>query len=497
MPTTLTPYNLTRHFDVAQTAFITRPGSALAVTSRPPRIKAVILAAGLGTRMRSRTPKVLHHVCGRPMLAYVVDAARAATAEKPLVVYSEQVAEITRAFADEADFALQHNPKGGTGDALRAALEALPEDVDEVVVTYGDVPLIEPDSMSALLDGRRESGAPMALAAVELDEPAHYGRVVMAAGGGVERIVEFKDASADQREIAVINAGLYAFDAAWLRDAITKLTPSAATGELYLTQLVEIAVAHGGGVVAVEQPEDADWQSELAGINDRSDLAEVQLMLQFAIVQRHMENGVTFHDPASSIVDATVEIDEDVTIEPNVVLRGATRIGRDSVIRAGSQLFDAAVGERSVVWSSVIESSKIGDDVKVGPFAHLRAGCEVGDGAEIGNFAEQKDVRFGARSKQHHFSYLGDAEIGDDVNIGAGTITANYDGRRKHKTTIGSGAFIGSDTTLRAPITVGEGAYTGAGSVVTKDVPPGKLAVGLPARIRERHAPAEENGSES
>jgi bifunctional UDP-N-acetylglucosamine pyrophosphorylase/glucosamine-1-phosphate N-acetyltransferase len=461
------------------------------------RIKAVILAAGLGTRMKSRTPKVLHSVCGRPMLAYVIDAGRAATGEKPLVVYSRQVEEMTHVFADAADFALQHNPKGGTGDALRAALESLPADVDEVVVTYGDVPLIEPDSMSALLDGRRESGAPMALAAVELDEPAHYGRVVTAADGGVERIIEFKDASEDEREIAVINAGLYAFDAAWLRGAISKLTPSSATGELYLTQLVEIAVREGNAVVAVDEPEGADWQSELAGINDRSDLAEVQLMLQFAIVQRHMEDGVTFHDPASSIVDATVEIAEDVTIEPNVILRGATKIGRDSLIRAGSQLFDSVVGERSVIWSSVIEGSSVGNDVKIGPFAHLRAGCEIGDNAEVGNFAEQKNVRFGARSKQHHFSYLGDAEIGEDVNIGAGTITANYDGRRKHKTTIGNGAFIGSDTTLRAPITVGEGAYTGAGSVVTKDVPPGKLAVGLPARIRERRVPAEDNSSQS
>ena len=278
------------------------------------------------------------------MLAYVIDAARAATGEKPLVVYSTQAEAMTQVFADAADFALQHNPKGGTGDALRAALESLPADVDEVLVTYGDVPLIEPDSMSALLDGRRESGAPMALAAVELDEPAHYGRVVTAADGGVERIIEFKDASEDEREIAVINAGLYAFDAAWLRGAISKLTPSSATGELYLTQLVEIAVREGNAVVAVDEPEGADWQSELAGINDRSDLAEVQLMLQFAIVQRHMEDGVTFHDPASSIVDATVEIDEDVTIEPNVILRGDNEDrprhrdpGRQPAVRLGDR----------------------------------------------------------------------------------------------------------------------------------------------------------------
>jgi bifunctional UDP-N-acetylglucosamine pyrophosphorylase / glucosamine-1-phosphate N-acetyltransferase len=209
-------------------------------------------------------------------------------------------------------------------------------------------------------------------------------------------------------------------------------------------------------------------------------------VLQYAIVQRLMEEGVTFVDPGAVVVDATVQIAPDVTVEPGVILRGNTRIARDVVIRAGSQIFDSAVGERSVVWASVIEGSTIGADVKVGPFAHLRAGCVVGDGAEIGNHAEQKNTRFGARSKQHHFSYLGDADIGEDVNIGAGTITANYDGRRKSRTVIGRGAFIGSDTILRAPVNVGDGAYTGAGSVVTKDVPPGKLAVGVPARIRER-----------
>jgi bifunctional UDP-N-acetylglucosamine pyrophosphorylase/glucosamine-1-phosphate N-acetyltransferase len=222
------------------------------------------------------------------------------------------------------------------------------------------------------------------------------------------------------------------------------------------------------------------------GINDRADLAEVQLYLQYNILQHLMEEGVTLQDPGSVVIEATVELAPDVTIEPNVVLRGATKIGRDTTIKSGSQLIDAVIGERCMVWASVIEASEIGNDVKVGPFAHLRAGCVVGDGAEIGNFAEQKNTRFGARSKQHHFSYLGDAEIGERVNIGAGTITANYDGRNKHKTIIGDGAFIGSDTLLRAPITVGEGAYTGAGSVVTKDVPPGKLAVGVPARIRER-----------
>ncbi len=416
------------------------------------------------------------------MLAYVIDAAREATGEKPLVVYSPQTSQIQEVFAQEADFALQREPRG-TGDALRAAIEALPDDVAEIVVLSGDVPLIEADSIAGTLDERRGRGAVMALVVAELDDASGYGRVLIEGDSVVRRIVEEKDASPDELTIRLTNAGLYAFDTAWLRVVIGRLTPSKTTGELYLTQLVELAHADGETATAVFDP-DAD----LTGVNDRSDLAEVQLALQYDILQRHMEDGVTFHDPGSAVVDATVEIEADVTIEPNVILRGSTHIAQDTVIKSGSQIVDSAIGERCIVWASVVESSKVGNDVKIGPFAHLRAGCEVADGAEIGNFAEQKNTRFGARSKQHHFSYLGDAEIGEDVNIGAGTITANYDGRRKHRTIIGNGAFIGSDTILRAPLTVGEGAYTGAGSVVTKDVPPGKLAVGVPARIRERRA---------
>ncbi len=460
------------------------------MTSASPRTRAVILAAGLGTRMKSRLPKLLHPICGRPMLAYVVDAARAATADQPLVVYSAATAQICEVFAGQADFALQAEQRG-TGDAVRAGLTELPGDLDDVIVMYGDTPLIDAASVGWMVSSRRRRGAAMALAAIELDDPTGYGRVLLGDGDGVTRIVEEKDATADEKQVPLANCGLYAFDAAWLRGALPRLSPSAATGELYLTQLVEIAAADGRPAIAVDPPGDADWQSELMGINDRSDLAQVQLMLQYEITQRHMESGVTFTDPAAAIVDATVQIQPDVTLEANVILRGTTTIGRDTVIRAGSQVVDSAIGERCLIWSSVIEGSRIGNDVRIGPFAHLRGGCEIGDGAEIGNFAEQKNTRFGARSKQHHFSYLGDAEVGEDVNIGAGTITANYDGRRKHRTVIGRGAFIGSDTILRAPVTVGEGAYTGAGSVVTRDVPPGKLAVGVPARIRSRKPPPE------
>lgn len=438
--------------------------------------------------MKSRLPKVLHPLCGRPMLAYVIDAAREATGDKPLVVYSPATAQICDVFADAADFALQDEPRG-TGDAVRAALEALSGDVQEIVVLSGDVPLIEPESIGWVLAQRRRTKSTMALAAFEVEEPRGYGRVILGRGDVVERIVEEKDASDDERRTSLINAGLYAFDAAWLRDAVARLTPSAATGEIYLTGLVELAAEMGSPAIALMEPEDSDWASELAGINDRSDLAELQLVLQYSILQRHMEAGVTFQDPGATIVDGGVEIGEDVTIERNVLLRGRTRIERDSVVRSGSQIVDSVIGERCVVWASVIEGSSVGNDVRIGPFSHLRAGCEVGDGAEIGNFAELKNTRFGARSKQHHCSYVGDADVGQDVNIGAGTITANYDGRAKHRTVIGDGAFIGSDTVLRAPLTVGAGAYTGAGSVVTRDVPPGKLAVGVPARIRELRIP--------
>jgi bifunctional UDP-N-acetylglucosamine pyrophosphorylase/glucosamine-1-phosphate N-acetyltransferase len=468
------------------------------VTLPGPRTKAVILAAGLGTRMKSRLPKALHPVCGRPMLAYVIDAAREATGDKPLVVYSPATAQICAAFVDGADFALQAEPLG-TGDALRAALAALPGEAAEIVVLSGDVPLIDAASVAWIASARREARAAMALAAMELDDPAGYGRVLLGDGDTVTRIVEDKDAIPAERRVALCNAGLYAFEGRWLLSALPRLTPSATTGELYLTQLVELAAADGWPAIAVEQPAGADWESELVGINDRSDLAQVQLMMQYEIVQRHMEAGVTFADPAAVSVDGTVEIEPDVTIESNVILRGTTRIGRDTVIGSGSQLLDAVVGERCHIWASVVHRSLVGNDVSVGPFAHLRPGCEIGDGAEVGTFAEQKNTRFGARSKQHHFSYLGDAEVGEDVNIGAGAITANYDGRRKSRTVIGRGAFIGSDTILRAPVTVGEDAYTGAGSVVTRDVPAGKLAVGVPARIRSRqappHAPAADTGS--
>jgi bifunctional UDP-N-acetylglucosamine pyrophosphorylase / glucosamine-1-phosphate N-acetyltransferase len=451
----------------------------------PKRIVPVVLAAGLGTRMRSRTPKLLHALCGRPMLAYVLDAARQATGERPLVVYSAATAALLDVFGSDADFALQDEPRG-TADAVRAALDVLPADVGEIVVLSGDVPLIQPEDIDDLVVARRDTGAVMALLTVDVLDPEGLGRVLRDADDRVIRVVEEKDATPEQRELTEINAGIYAFDVTWLRKRLPDVKPSAATGELYLPVLIEFARADHRPVAALLVEEDGSLQ----GINDRTQLAAAQMDMQLLINGRHMLAGVTMLDPASVQIDATVQLAEDVTLEPNVILRGATSIARDTVVRTGSQLFSATIGEGCTIWSSVIEDSVVGNGVNVGPWAHVRGGSEIGDGVQLGNFAEVKMSRLGSGTKQHHFSYIGDAHVGANVNIGAGTVTANYDGRAKHRTTIGDGAFIGSDTILRAPVSVGEGAYTGAGAVVTGDVPAGKLAVGVPARIRERTAKA-------
>jgi bifunctional UDP-N-acetylglucosamine pyrophosphorylase/glucosamine-1-phosphate N-acetyltransferase len=450
-------------------------------------VVAVVLAAGLGTRMRSTLPKVMHPLCGRPMLAYVLDAWASTTdggaGPAPVVVYSPPVADVATAFADRATFALQDDPRG-TGDAVRAALAAVPDGATEIVVVYGDVPLVTGSDFDAVLEARREDDAAIALATVFAADPAALGRVVRGEFGTVERIVEAKDATPDELESNETNAGLYAFDASWLRRRIATLEPSPSSGELYLTDLVRLAREDGRIVAAVAFEDDGRFD----GINDRNQLAAAEWSLRVRLNEAHMQAGVTMRDPSTVYLDWSVDLAPDVTLEPNVILRGGTSVGTGSIIGPGSELIDATVGERATVWASVVESSVIEDEATVGPFSHLRAGTVVGRGAQVGNYAELKNTHLGAGSKQHHASYLGDATIGEGVNVGAGTITANYDGVSKQPTTVGDGAFLGVDTMLIAPIEVGEGARTGAGAVVTRDVPPGKLAVGVPARIREPRA---------
>jgi bifunctional UDP-N-acetylglucosamine pyrophosphorylase / glucosamine-1-phosphate N-acetyltransferase len=447
---------------------------------------AVVLAGGLGTRMRSATPKLLHPLCGRPLIAYVLDAARAATGADPVVVISPATAAVRDAFPEGVAFALQERPDG-TGDALRAGLDAVPPGADEVVVLNGDVPLIEAHVVIGLLERRRRAGAAVALVSFDAWEPGRLGRVIRTADGErVARIVEVTDATPEDLEATEVNAGLYAFDATWLRAAIGRLTPSPATGELYLTQLVDLANADGRPVVAHEAPDDGT----LDGINDRVQLAEATAMLRERINVAWMRAGVTMLDPATAFVDAGVELAPDVTLEPNVILAGRTRVGEGTVIGAGSQLVDSVVGPRCRIWASILERSTVEEGTTIGPFSHLRPGSSIGRGVELGNFAEVKNSRLEAGVKQHHMSYLGDAHVGEGTNVGAGTITANYDGVHKHHTEIGKGVFLGVDTMLRAPVTLGDGARTGAGAVVTRDVPAGKLAVGVPARLRDPRPPA-------
>ena len=450
------------------------------------RTTAVVLAAGLGTRMKSALPKVLHPLCGRPMLAYVLDAwdeaaaADGAAPRRPVVVYSPPVAAVREQFADRAEFALQDEPRG-TGDAVRAAMSSIPDDATEILILSGDVPLISAADLEAILEARRQDDSAIALATVFAAEPAELGRIVRSEFGIVEAIVEVKDANEDELANNEINSGLYAFDAAWLRRRLGSMTPSPTTGELYLTELVRLAREDGRLVTAVAFEDDGRFD----GINDRSQLAAAEWNLRVRRNEQHMRDGVTMRDPSTVYLDWDVTLAPDVTLEPNVILRGGTSIGEGTVIGAGSQIVDSRIGARAFVWASFIESSTIEDEAKVGPLSHVRAGAVIGQGAYVGNYAELKNSRLGAGSKQGHMSYLGDTQVGTGANIGAGSITANYDGTNKHRTTIGNGAFIGVDTMIIAPREIGEGARTGAGAVVTRDVPAGQLAVGVPARIRE------------
>jgi len=427
------------------------------------------------------------------MLAYVLDAWDAAAGEvgpaaSPVVVYSPATEAIRAVVGDRGTMALQDVPRG-TGDAVRAALDHIAGDAAELVVLSGDVPLIAAEQLVAIVEQRRLDDAAITLASVYAADPGELGRVVRSEFGSVERIVEARDATGEELETNEVNAGIYAFDAAWLRRRIGALTPSASNQELYLTDLVALAREDGRIVSAVGFEDDGT----LDGINDRSQLAQAEWALRVRINEAHMRAGVTMRDPSTAYVDWGVELGHDVTLEPGVMLQGATTIGDGSSIGPDSTIVDSSIGNGCSVRRSVVERSTVEDGASVGPYSHLRPGSHIGAGAEIGNYAEVKNARIGAGVKQHHVSYLGDADIGAGTNVGAGTITANWDGRAKNRTRVGEKAFLGVDTMLVAPVEVGDGARTGAGAVVTKDVPPGKLAVGVPARIREPRVRPETN----
>jgi bifunctional UDP-N-acetylglucosamine pyrophosphorylase / glucosamine-1-phosphate N-acetyltransferase len=448
---------------------------------------AIILAAGQGTRMRSRLPKVAHKIAGRPIVRHVVECARAAGVDQCVVVVSggEDAAAVRAAAGDDVRFAVQ-DQQHGTGHAVEQAREAA-GDADCVLILNGDVPLVQPASLRRLMaavaaDDAPHPAAPDLALLTALVPVEAYGVLNLTPDMRITAINETKGSEGiDRAESQYINSGQYAVRARWLWPRLARIAP-AANGERYLTALAAMAHDEGNAGVAVV----AEAPIEVRGINDRVHLAEAESAMRDRIRRGHMLNGVTMMDPASTFIDAGVGIGQDTTIEANTHLQGATTVGEACVIGPGAVIRDSTIGDRCVVRQSTIEESTLEAEIDVGPYSHLRPGSYLCSRVHIGNFAEVKASRLGRGTKMGHFSYIGDAEVGDDVNIGAGTITANYDGTKKSRTVIDDGAFIGSDTMLVAPVRIGRGARTAAGSVVTKDVPDGMMAIGSPARIRGR-----------
>jgi len=440
--------------------------------------RAVILAAGLGTRMKSRRPKMLHTLGGRTLIDRCIDSAVCLTRERPVVVIGHH-GDMLRAAIGERAHCVTQARQLGTGHALAQA-ERLASGTAQVLVTYGDVPLLTTDTLSRLVKLRETTGAAIAMLTVLVDDPRGFGRVVRDSGSAqVLAIVEDVVCTPEQRAIREINVGAYCFDGGWLWSALRRVQPNPHNGEYFLTDLIALAHADGRTVHALLS-EDRD---ECIGINTRADLAKAEAALRRRINHQHMLNGITLLDPNTTYIEEGVTIGADTVVWPNTHLLGRTRIGSECEIGPNTYIFSSTIGNRVQVMQSVVEESQVADDVHIGPFAHLRAGAKIGPHVHIGNFAEIKNSTLGASTRAGHFSYLGDATVGEDVNIGAGTITCNYDGVHKHRTVIGDHAFIGSDTMLIAPVSIGQRARTGAGAVVTKDVPDDTLAVGLPARV--------------
>jgi bifunctional UDP-N-acetylglucosamine pyrophosphorylase/glucosamine-1-phosphate N-acetyltransferase len=440
----------------------------------------VILAAGQGTRMRSATPKLLHPVCGRPMLAWPLSAAQNAGASKIIVVDNPD-RQLEASLDGNALLAVQEQ-QNGTADAVRAAAGYI-EPHETVIVINGDVPLIQAETIRGLAEAHERSGAAATIATAVLDDPSGYGRVVRAPDGTVERVVETKapgDASELELRIREVNTGLFAFEGASLLAALEHVRGDNAQGELYLPDVLPVLRAHERSVLAFEISD----PNEMLGINDRVGLAEVRELAQRRIHERLMVSGVTIVDPDATVIDADVTVGQDTVIAPFSNLHGWTAIGPRCQIGPLSTLIDTRVGDSAKVVHSYLTGADVGDRVSVGPFAYLRPGAVLREGAKAGTFVEIKNSEIGARSKVPHLSYIGDADIGEDSNIGAGTITANYDGARKHRTKIGSRVKVSVDTMFVAPVEVGDDTFTGAGSVITDDVPAGALGI---ARARQRN----------
>lgn len=440
------------------------------------KLASIVLAAGKGTRMKSRLPKVLHQVCGKPIIHYAVQVAKLNGADKTVLVIGHGAEEVQKYLGDRVDFARQ-NEQLGTGHAVQSAMPVIPDDFDTILVTYGDMPLLTAETLQKLVETQTKNSGPLSLVTMISDDPRGFGRIVRGTDRSVAAIVEEVQCTQEQLAISELNVGAYCFDAKWLRQALKRL-PLSPKGEYYLTDVVGIAVQDGLRVDTFTVSDNY----EALGINTRVHLAEAETEMRKRILEHWMLAGVTVIDPASTYVEESVAIGMDTILQPNTFLRGDTVIGEGCVIGPNTIVTDCQVGNCCVILAVVMEKAIVEDGVDMGPFARLRKGAHLGPGVHMGNFGEVKDSYLGAGTKMGHFSYIGNATIGKDVNIGAGTITCNYDGEKKHPTVIGDRVFIGSDTMLVAPIHLGDDARTGAGAVVTHDVPPGEVVVGVPAR---------------
>ena len=449
------------------------------IAARPAAV--VVLAAGEGTRMRSGTAKVLHELAGRSMVAHVVAAARALDPQHLLVVVGHAREQVTAHLAevDPAAVAVVQEPQNGTGHAVRVALEGIEDLEGTVVVLLGDAPLLTPESLAALVAAHNVAGAATTLLTSVVDDPTGYGRVVRDPAGRVLRVTEHKDADESVRAVREIATGVYAFSAGPLREALGRLGTDNAQGEEYLTDVVALHREAGLTLAAVTAP-----ATETGGVNDRAQLAAAARLLRDRINTAHLRAGVALVDPETTWIDVDVTLEPDCTIEPGVQLRRGTTVAAGARVGPDSTLVATAVGAGASVVRTHADGAVIGARANVGPFSYLRPGAVLGEGAKVGAYVEVKASTIGAGSKVPHLSYVGDTTVGERSNLGAGTVTVNYDGRDKHRTTIGDDVRIGSDTMLVAPVRVGDGAYTGAGSTITEDVPPGALALG---RARQRN----------
>lgn len=441
----------------------------------------VILAAGEGTRMHSSRPKVLFPICGRPMLEYILDAAWDLKPERIIVVVGhgrEQVRNtIMEHWIDGHDkegkivFAVQDEQKG-TGHALKCALQYV-QDLAYTLVLYGDTPLVRSDTLNVFLDFHWKSGNDISILSTVMDDPGAYGRVVRDSNGGVREIVEARDLKPDQMDIKEVNSGIYLINNRFLPELLGSLKNDNAKKEYYLTDIVGFAVAKGLKVDSFVSTDKAVLQ----GINDRWALAEAEAFMRKSILKNMALSGVTVRDPGNTYVDWGVIVEKDAILEPFTILRGKTVVGEGAIIGPDTEIIDSRVGKGSKVWRSVVENSTVEDYAQIGPFSHIRPGSVICEKSLIGNFAEVKNSTIGRGTKVHHHSYIGDSWLGENVNIGAGTVTVNYDGIKKHRTCVEDGAFIGCNANLIAPVTIGKNSYVAAGSTVTDDVPPDSLAI--------------------